>query len=295
MVYRKDFVIVCKELYEKYGNLTRVVEEFKSITGERVSDNTIKRWLKVYLKQGFSSWYNKYKLMGNYSWEDARNWKELYEQYGSYKSVELLIKQNSDITGPHEITIRDYVYKYITQVLEQNYDEWIKNSNINLGNTRYNINDFLYWKNLYETVGSLREVRNQLRIETNENPPDAMTIRNGLRNILGNNYDNWLKEYAKKSIDDEEIDRCKELFEEKGTYDAVRRKTGHDTKVLRKHFKKNLGNAYDNWYDKHSKHHLRKYDENEVLEWVSLFEEFGSFPSVSSEIMDTYGKKPLHL
>ncbi len=291
MVYSKDYAKICKDLYEKYGNLTKVVEEFFLITGVRVADNTIKRWLKYYLDQKFPYWYNKYKLMGNYSWEDARNWKKLYEQFGSFRAVEELIKQDFDSDSPYESIIRDYVYKYITQVLEQNFEEWINNYNTNIGNTKYKKVDFFYWKNLYETFGSLREVRNQLQIETNENPPDAMTIRNGLRNIMGNNYDNWLKEHAKKSIDDEEIKRCKELFEEEGTYNAVRKKTGHDTKVLRKHFKKNLGDDYNNWYDMHSKHHLRKYNENEILEWTLLFEELGSFPSVSSVIIDTYGTK----
>lgn len=291
MVYSKDYAKFCKVLYERYGNLTKVVEEFLLITGERVADNTIKRWLKYYLDQKFPYWYNKYKLMGNYSWEDARKWKRLYEEFGSFRAVEEFIKQDFDNDSLYESIIRDYVYKYITLVLEQNFEEWINNYNKNIGNTKYKKVDFFYWKNLYETIGSLREVRNQLAIQANGNPPDALTMRNGLKNMMGNNYDNWLKEYAKKSIDDEEIERCKELFEDEGTYNAVRKKTGHDTKVLRKHFKKNLGYNYDNWYDRHSKHHLRKYDENEISDWILLFEELGSFPSVSSELMDTCGKK----
>jgi len=292
--YNNNEVLEWKRLYEKFGNLNEVSKKYYKEFKKNVPPNTIKRRLKELIGSNFYTWYNKYKLMGKYSWDDAKSWKELYEKFHSYKAVEDYLKENVNINGPHWGTISIYINNYITKILEIDYDVWLKQHERSRGERHkiYSEADYHYWKKLYQELGSLKDVRDQLRITANENPPDAVTIRKGLKEILKEEYENWLSENAKYSFPVDNIIYWKTLFEEYGTLKALSEITSHDVKAIKKSLKKLLGKNFHLWYERYSKHHERKWVIEDAILWKQIFEEVGNFNEVKNEIKDIHKEKP---
>lgn len=164
--FSEEDVKYWKILFEKYGNLTRVVEKFREYTGKFVSDFTVRQKLKDLLLNKYEKWHKKYQLSGKYSWEDARLWKNLYESLHSFKKVESFIKEEFDPIGPFETTIREYLKKYMNRILGENYDKWVERYH-KTEPYKYNKKDYIYWKKLYEKLGSLKEVRVHLAKDIN--------------------------------------------------------------------------------------------------------------------------------
>lgn len=282
LIYSNEDVFSWKKLYETYGNLITVSKKIGKIKGKLVPHNTIKRRLKEVLMDKFEHWYDKYQLSGKYSWEDIRLWKIKYENLHNFGAIEEYIKENIDPNGPHEDTIRKCVKKYLSQILETDYDKWLEKHHERKP-YKYEREDYLHWKELYEELGSLKDVRERLRNEKND-PPDAITIRNGLKSILGDKYEEWKNKFARKTFEIEEIEEWKRLYEKYGSIGKVSDLTGHDAKAMKKHLNELLGKKFNDWYEKHYVHHSIKYTDNEIADWKSLFEELGSFPAVSAEI-----------
>ena len=286
--FSEEDVKYWKILFEKYGNFTKVVEKFREYTRKIVSDFTVRRKLKDLLVNNYEIWYKKYKLSGKYSWEDACLWKNLYESLHSFKKVESFIKEEVYPNGPFEKTIREYLEKYINHILGENYDKWVERYH-KTEPYKYNKKDYLYWQKLYEKLGSLKDVRDHLDLEIEGNPPDALIIRNGLKKILGNNYENWLKNHAKKPFSEDEILDWISQFEEKGTFKDVSERTGHGGETISKHIKIKLNDQFSEWYDTYSKHHERKWTFENAKLWKQLFEELGNYNEVRREIKLLYG------
>jgi len=285
VLYKEEQVKKWKKMYEIYGNLSRVSREYKKYINKQVPENTIKRKLKELLAEEFPNWYKKYRLMGKYSWEEAKYWKELYEELHNFPKVEEYIKKNINPNGPHEDTIRRIIKKYFTQILLRDYDIWIKEFHEDTP-YKYNNEDYLNWKELYEKLGTLRDVREQL-IDEDHLSPAPITIRKGLRKILGEKYESWKAEYTKQYFSDEDILEWKRLYEKYGSIGKVSEISTTDPKIIKKHLKTLIGKDYDTWYKRYYQHHSLKYSDRDVAEWKSLFEELGSFPAVSFEINST--------
>ena len=277
-----------KILFEKYGNFSKVVEKFREYTGKIVSDFTVSRKLKDLLINNYENWYKKYQLSGKYSWEDARLWKNLYESLHSFKKVETYIKEKVDPNGPFEKTIREYIKKYINRILGENYDKWVERYH-KTEPYKYNRNDYLYWKKLYEKLGTLKEVKEHLVKEVSNCAPDHTTIRMGLRLILGKEYEIWKNRFSKKPFTKKEIMYWKNIYEKYGSIGKVSELTGHDVKAIKKHLRELMGKHFKSWYEKYYIHHSIIYTDSDVYDWKSLFEELGSYPAVSNEIKDRLG------
>ena len=277
-----------KILFEKYGNFSKVVEKFREHTGKVVSDFTVRRKLKDLLINNYENWYKKYQLSGKYSWEDARLWKNLYESLYSFKKVESFIKEEVDPDGPFEKTIREYLKKYINRILGENYDKWVERYH-KTEPYKYNKKDYIYWKKLYEKLGSLKEVRVHLAKELIDSVPDHNTIRIGLRSILGKEYEIWKNKFAKKPFAEKQIKYWKSIYEKYGSIGKISELTGHDVKAIKKNLRELMGKHFKSWYDKYYIHHSTIYTDSDVSDWKSLFEELGSYPAVSNEIKDTLG------
>ncbi len=286
--YSDDEVLEWKDLYEIYGNLSFVSRIYEESMNKKVPINTIKRRLKELLGNKFKNWYEKYKLMGKYSWEDAKKWKELFENLHTFRAVEDYLKDNIDSNGPFENIIRKYIKKYITHILGKDYIKWFEKYHAREP-YKYNKQNYLHWKELYENLGNLKAVREQLRNEINGNPPDAITIRKGLRLIIGEKYEEWKSIFVKKPFSTEEIEEWKRLYEKYGSIGKVSDFTRHDTKAIKKHLRQLLDKKFDDWYQKYYIHHSTKYKIKEITEWKLLFEELGSFPVVSSKIESILG------
>lgn len=287
--YNENDVKKWKEFYEIYGNFTRICKMLIIFEpNNSPSVTTIKRLLKEILHEKYNDWYNKYRLMGKYSWNDAIYWKELYERLHSFRKVQYFIKNKNRI-GPNETIIRKYIKKYMTKILEENYDEWVDKYSENLGNIKYSIKDYMVWKELYEKFGRLKDVYAELK-NYYKNVPDPITIRQGLREILGDKYDEWLLKYAKPIFSIDEVKNFKKLFQEHGTLKAVSDITGHDVKTIKKSLKKLLANEYHNWYSTYSIHHERKWTQNDFELWKILFEEIGNFNFLQKELEPLYGE-----
>jgi len=284
--FSEEDVKYWKILFEKYGNFTRVVEKFREYTGKFVSDFTVRQKLKDFLINNYENWHKKYQLSGKYSWEDARLWKNLYESLHSFKKVESFIKEEVDPIGPFETTIRDYLKKYITRILGENYDKWVERYH-KTEPYKYNKKDYIYWKKLYEKLGSLKEVRVHLAKELIDNVPDHTTIRIGLRSILGKEYEIWKNKFAKRPFTEKEIKYWKGIYEKYGSIGKISELSGHDVKTIKKHLKGLMGKLFNSWYERYYVHHSTIYTDSEVSDWKSLFEVLGSYPAVSNEIKDT--------
>ena len=286
--FSEEDVKYWKILFEKCGNFSKVVEKFREFTGKIVSDTTVRRKLKDVLINNYENWYKKYQLSGKYSWEDARLWKRLYESLHSFKKVESFIKEEVDLNGPFEKTIREYLKKYINRILGENYDKWVERYH-KTEPYKYNKKDYLYWKKLYEKLGSLKGVRVHLAKELSDNAPDPATIRIGLRSILRQKYGIWKSKFGKKPFVEKEITYWKSIYEKYGSIGKVSELTGHDVKVIKKHLRGLMGKHFNSWYEKYYIHHSTIYTDSEVSDWKSLFEVLGSYPAVSNEIKDTLG------
>ena len=290
--YNNDEVLKWKRLYEKFGNLNEVCKKYYKEFKKNVPPNTIKRRLKELIGSNFNTWYNKYKLMGKYSWDDAKSWKELYEKYHSYKAVEDYLKDNVSINAPHWGTISNYVNSYITKILGINYDVWLKQHERSRGERHkiYSEDDYHYWKKLYQELGSLKDIRDQLRSITDGNPPDAFTIRKGLQEILKGEYENWLSKNAKYPFPVDIVTYWKTLFEEYGSLKILSEMTSHDVKAIKKSLIKLLGKNFYQWYKRYSKYHERKWVIEDAILWKQIFEEVGNFNEVKNEIKHIYNE-----
>ncbi len=286
--FSKEDIKHWKFLFEKYGNYSTVAEKFREYTGKIVSNPTVKRKLKDFLMNNYETWYKKYRLSGKYSWEDARLWKNLYESLHSFKKVENFIKEEVDPNGPFEKIIREYLKKYINRILGEDYNRWVERHHITEP-YKYNKNDYLHWKKLYEKLGSLKDVKEHLAKESSENAPYPATIRMGLRSILGKEYEIWKKFFLIKPFTEKEMRYWKSIYEKYGSIGKVSELTGHDTKAIKKNLRGLMGKNFDNWYEKYYLHHSTIYKDSEVSDWKSLFEELGSYPAVTNEIKSQLG------
>ncbi len=277
-----------KILFESYGNCSKVVKKFREQTGKVVSDFTVRRRLKDLLTHNYENWVKKYQLSGKYSWEDACLWKNLYESLHSFKKVERFIKEKINPNGPFEKTIREYLRKYINRVLGENYDKWVERYH-KTEPYKYSEEDYIYWKKLYQKLGSIKGVKEYLAKELIDGAPDHSTIRKGLRSILGKEYEIWKKKFSEKPFTEKEIIGWKTLYEKEGSIGKVSELTGHDVKAIKKHFGRLMGKDFNSWYDKYYIHHSTIYTDSDVSDWKSLFEELGSYPAVSNEIRDILG------
>lgn len=288
-MYSDNEVLRWEKLYENFGNLSTVSKIYYQECNKEVSQNTIKRRLKQLIGYKFDLWYKKYKLMGKYSWKDAAYWKDLYEKLHSYEAVEDYLKEHNDPNNPISQIIQDYVKKFITQVLEENYDEWLKKYHKTFP-YKYSEKDYLHWKEIYEKFGSLKAIRTEIQYKNRKLPPSEKTIRNGLRKIIGNKYEVWKSKFSKKPFPLEEIKKWKRLYEKDGSIGRVSELTNHDPKVLKKNLRYLIGKNYEVWYRKYYIHHSRKYSDNEIEDWISLFEELGSFSAISYKIKSNLRK-----
>ncbi len=134
-VYSEQELNLWIQLFEKYGFLSKVSEEFEEKTGNQISNRTILyRIEKKFEEEGkdFEEWYEKNRkstkgFEKKYNMEDLNEWESLFEQIGSFCGVSYYLNEvRGDEDGPHGKTIKDYLkQKFRTE--NRDFKKWIIN------------------------------------------------------------------------------------------------------------------------------------------------------------------------
>jgi len=237
-----------------------------------------------------------------YSDEDVKLWISLYEELGSYNHVKDHIKKTKG-KGPADTTIKDRIYKYFNKN-NQDFNNWEKKFKRNIKLQKHNENEIQYWIRLFEEIGSFHGISSYLE-KTYNLTIASNNIKNRIKKKFireSKNFKEWQNKFRadnpttfKQKYRDEEINEWIIIFEEIGYFNGVssylknnHKAIGPDPAAIKyriqKKFEKESKN-YDEWFEKYKvdkiSYFQKQYSKEDVEEWKKLYEEIGSFSSVS--------------
>lgn len=235
-----------------------------------------------------------------YSNEDIQEWKELFEELGSFRAVSRCLRDRKNGRCPSAPTIKSRLQTKFRQE-GQNFDDWISQYRIG-----YSDDEVLEWKELYERLGSFRAVCRHVREKYNNPNLNSSTVANRIKNKSCRekwNFDKWVNQF-KKGYSSEDIQEWKDLFEQLGSFRAVSRflqekkseKSPNASIIhyrLKRSFQLDVKN-FDEWVEKFSQVDeilkQQHYTWDEMQKWENLFEQHGSFSAVSKYLNYHEGK-----
>lgn len=199
--YSDEDVLEWKVLYEELGSLRAVSRELQEATKkfDNLDASTISHRLKQKANKenwDFYAWFNQYS--DSYSDEDVLEWKELYEELGSFRAVSREFCNNNVKKKPNASAIT-----YRLKNLFQNHDDfndWMnKFSQIEniWGQRKYSEEEICRWEKLYEQLGSFTAVSRYLKYR-NKPSPCVTTIQLNLKDKFkqeSRDFSAWVIEY----------------------------------------------------------------------------------------------------
>ncbi len=163
----------------------------------------------------------------------------------------------------------------------------------------------------YEEIGTFNGVKNHLKEKYGISISDT-TIKKKLRKkfkIEGRNFQKWLDQNKKSGLKytDEDLDRWEELFETIGSFLGVSKhvenQSGikvHDTTIkrgLERKFKRE-GRNFEKWVFENDKSKENSgfeevYTKQDIIYWIELYQEIGSYKGVVKYLLKKIGNAPL--
>ena len=210
-------------LYEEIGSFPEVAKVLKNRNKIGPDYSTIvKRLREKFEREGcnFNVWRNSFKrknpsyFLPHYTLAHAKEWKNIFEKQGSYRSIE-------DLISVDHHTIKNY----ISQLAEQegwDFEEW--EEKYQKGRFKYDNDDLELWIELYEDLGRFLAVSTYLNKEIGQSP-DSKTIKKRIVEefqFRGWNFDDWVECNKKVGIySNDDVLEWKSLYEELGNFTAV--------------------------------------------------------------------------
>ncbi len=302
-------------LYEEIGSFNGVKNYLKKNHGISVSDYTIKNKIMEkfnHENKDFNKWvstYNKHDT--KYSNEDLELWEKLYEQIGSFLGVSNYLKENF-LVHAYDGTIKKKLRNKFNSE-NRDFEHWLQKYDKSIAKSgfkkTYSVEDANMWKKLYEQIGSYKGVVKYLKDNNSETPIDA-TIKRIIKenfNREGKNFEEWENRFSKfplgltQGYQEEDLDRWDDLYKEIGSFQGVseylREKEGTgpaDITIKRRLEQKFVEDErdFEKWINEYENWHYQIYTEDNVNEWVLLFEKIGSFYGVEKFLKDRNGQGP---
>jgi len=187
-----------------------------------------------------------------------------------------------------------------------NYKNWLEENK----QSKYSSQDVREWKWLYEKIGSFTEVSNYWGNQCGIYP-DPKTIKKNIEDLFENvsdkkDFNKWVQKFKKRKAyyTEKEISSWRKLYEQFGNYldveDYLKNKYGEGPTIetISKHIKTLLDKQnidYENWHSKYGRESSTRfkkiYSDEEVKNWIKLFENYGTFSKVS-DILRKRGSGP---
>ncbi len=298
---------------QNYQELVNDLMDFTGLTKAPIQAN-IKLYLNILKNKtgiNIDKWTPKitYGVI-KYTDDDVEWWIKLYEEMGSYNHVKDHIRKiNGD--GPSDTTIKNRIQELFIRK-GRNFEEWEARFKRNIRLQKYGETEEVYWMTLYERFGSFYQVSLFLLEEYGKIIRSSAIkdrIKRKFQRKLRTDFENWVIKYKRenpttfKSIyPSSDVLLWMRLFEEYGFISKVveeyRKKTGNEVSKtaivyrIAKFFEEE-GKDFDIWYEKYrqsTEYGKKRYNNEEIEEWESLFEELGSFTGVSYYSIEVLGK-----
>ena len=228
-------------LYEQIGSFLGVSNYLKRNNMTFAYDGRIKKKLKEkFINEGrdFKRWIQMYDrsiersgFKKVYNEDNAREWKKLYEQIGTYKGVIKYLKKKYG-ESPHDTTIK-YIIKELLNQEGKDFELWeVQHSQVPLGLTQgYLKKDIEKWEPLYEEIGSFEGVSEYIKEKEGTAPAD-ITIKRQLKKKFyqeKRDFNSWIEEHEDwhfKIYSDKEVMEWINLFKRIGSFYGVEKFLG---------------------------------------------------------------------
>ncbi|MFX1235650.1 MAG: hypothetical protein ACFFBY_14035 [Promethearchaeota archaeon] len=221
--YKDSEVNVWISMYEKVGSFLEISRILANNNKKSPDYKTIAIRIKEKLVsegRDFGSWKAYFKrvnpnyFLPNYNFSDAKEWKKLYEQWGSYRAVEKVISIDHHV-------LKNHIFQLANKE-GWDFDEW--EEKYSKGRFKYDKSDLELWIKLFEEFGSFLAISNFLNRNTGQSP-DSKNIKRRLKEefqFRGLDFDMWVEDNKKVGLySNEEVKEWKSLYEELGNFTAV--------------------------------------------------------------------------
>jgi len=296
---KDDFINLSKLIFRKILDLKK--QEFRNevILNRMLNESTL-----TYLLENINIRYNEKNR------EQVQRLLEVMSfallKSSSYHClINDLVRYTKKTIGTIRTSIKTYL-KIFSIAIGLNVEQW--EPEIIYGIKKYTEDDVKWWKELYEEMGSYNSVKEHIRKVIGEGPADT-TIKERLKKAFrkeGNNFEIWEKRFKRnikiQKYRDKEVEYWINLYEEIGSFNGIsdylynnyEKITSSSTikKRIHKKFIRESRN-FDEWVEKFradkSTTFKSIYNEEEVSNWVKLFEKYGIFNKVSKFIKKKQG------
>ena len=227
----KEELDYLKKMFEHFGSFKQVENQIKKTNeGKGPNRRTIKSRLREKFEEegkDFNSWvkihYKGTRPDSNYSFNDLQNWEDLYERIGSFRGVEVFIKENNSGEGPYYTTIiKNLQKKFIKE--GRDYNKWVNLYYTGIKPLNgYSDNEYYLWEKLYEQFVSFDGVSNFLRRTNNGKGPTAKTVKKMLINKFGDeerDFEVWAQQFSKDYKEKDEL-AWEQLYEKIGSFNGI--------------------------------------------------------------------------
>ncbi len=203
--------------------------------------------------------------------------------------------------------MKEYLLK-----LGLNYDKWHDNHRIfPPSSKRYTAEEITEWMILFERIGTLLGTHQFLK-RRDGSAPTPTTMKNAIIRKFGKegrDFDEWFNKFHQKPTSiipysDKDENQWIKLFEKLGSFQAVERYLkkrnngiGPSHVTIIKHLKKKFKREkrdFSRWLKQyHIKYtDIEGYSEDDVNEWIRLFEKIGKLRHIENDIKEMYGTGP---
>ncbi|TFG23240.1 MAG: hypothetical protein EU532_13650 [Promethearchaeota archaeon] len=301
--YSDEILTICQLLYEKIGSFRGIEREFGKDGIEIDRRIIMKRLNEKFLREGknFDEWvenYKKHQRNIHYKDSEVEEWKILYEQIGSFLEVANYLRKANKPAPDYSTIVKRLMEKFEKDGV--NFQEWenaYKRENPSYFLPHYTLGDANKWKKIFEKKGSYRSVENLVSVSHH-------TIKKYIIQLAeqeGWDFNEWEDKYHKErfTYSNDDLEVWIELYEDLGSFLAVSnylsQKTDQspDSRTIKSRLKKEFnlrGWNFRQWIECNEK--LGLYNNEDILNWKSLYEELGNFTAVSKYLNDQIGENP---
>ncbi|MHA1149829.1 MAG: hypothetical protein ACTSR8_16460 [Promethearchaeota archaeon] len=308
ITYSEDDVLSWINLYEKYGSFRYIHRYLKEQQGSAPGIATMTRRIKeLFDKEGrdFDAWLVKYKQKRQPRYRNSEDIVkraiELYEEHGNYKAVFDKLAQEIG-RRPDYATLTSGIKEFLKdQGID--YEDWQKKYQQGYVHSDEEI---LEWKRIFEKYGNYNAVVRYIEKYKGEHI-DNKLIKYDIKRYFkrfGKDFNEWEDLFYKGGnvyYFNEEIKEWKELYEAEGNFERVAAQVGVHritvTRKLRTYFAEEEDTDFYTWVSEYQDRSNTQffeeiYSEEEVKEWIKLFEKHGSWSKVRDYLLEETGESP---
>ena len=294
------FINLSIEIYLNILNLQR-----KSIGNEVILNKMLKDSTLTYLLENFNIRYIEKKRKQTQRLLEVISFT-LLKSSSYHELIEDLMQYTKKTIGSIRASIKKNL-KTFSKATGLNITKWQPEKIY--GIEKYTEDDVKWWKGLYEEVGSYNSVKEHIRKVMGDGPTDT-TIKERLYRFFnkeGKDFEIWERNFKRnikiQKYGEKEVGYWINLYEEIGSFKGVSDYTYNNygkltsgsniKKRIRKKFIRESRN-FDEWEAKFRADNPTTfkpiYTEEEVKEWIRLFEKYGVFNKISNFIKKKYNK-----